>query len=76
MRIELTRVGLLFYLANYYTTRGAQSSFEVSKFELQLRYNIHFWTNTLEKGMNSLISPAVGQIVQLLLFYKDDFDIK
>ena len=24
MRIELTRVGLLFYLANHYTTRGAQ----------------------------------------------------
>ena len=23
MRIELTRVGLLFYLANHYTTRGA-----------------------------------------------------
>ena len=24
MRIELTRVGLLVYLANHYTTRGAQ----------------------------------------------------
>ena len=29
----------------------------VNKFEPQLRYNIHFWTNTLEKGMNSIIFP-------------------
>ena len=31
-----------------------------SEFELQSRYNIHFWTNTLGKGMNPLILPAMG----------------
>ena len=28
----------------------------VNKFELQLRYYVHFWTNTLGKGMNFLFS--------------------
>ena len=32
----------------------------VSEFELQLHYYIHFWTNTLGKGMNLLILPAMG----------------
>ena len=32
----------------------------VSKFEPQLRYYVHFWTNTLGKGMNPLILPAMG----------------
>ena len=32
----------------------------VSEFELQSHYYIHFWTNTLEKGMNPLILPAMG----------------
>ena len=27
----------------------------VSEFEIPLRYYVHFWTNTLEKGMNPLI---------------------
>ena len=31
----------------------------VSEFELQSRYYIHFLTNTLGKGMNSLILPAI-----------------
>ena len=31
-------------------------SLEVKKFELHLRFYIHFWTNTLDKSMNSLIS--------------------
>ena len=38
---------------------------EVSEFELQLCYYVHFRTNTLEKCMNPLILPAIGQIVQL-----------
>ena len=42
----------------------------VSKFKLQSCYYIPFRTNTLEKGMKSLIPPAMGEIV-LLLFYKD-----
>ena len=33
---------------------------EASKFELQSRYYVHFRTNTLGKGMNPLISPAMS----------------
>ena len=32
----------------------------VSKLELQPRYYVHFRTNTLAKGMNPLILPAMG----------------
>ena len=32
----------------------------VSEFVLQSRYYVHFWTNTLGKGMNPLILPAMG----------------
>ena len=32
----------------------------VSEFELQSCYYIHFWTNTLGKGMNPLILQAMG----------------
>ena len=32
----------------------------VSEFELQSRYYVHFWANTLGKGMNPLIIPAMG----------------
>ena len=32
----------------------------VSEFVLQSRYYIHFWANTLGKGMNPLILPAMG----------------
>ena len=31
----------------------------VREFEFQLCYYIHFWTNTLGKGMNPLILPAM-----------------
>ena len=36
--------------------------FEVSEFELQSRYYIHFQTNTLGRGMNLIIppTPAMG----------------
>ena len=32
----------------------------VSEFELQSRYYIHFRANTIGKGMNPLILPAMG----------------
>ena len=32
----------------------------VSEFELQSSYYVHFRINTLEKGMNPLILPAMG----------------
>ena len=36
---------------------------EVSEFKLQSGYYVHFWTNTLERGMNPLISPAICNIL-------------
>ena len=32
----------------------------VSEFVHQLCYYVHFWANTLRKGMNPLILPAMG----------------
>ncbi len=32
----------------------------VREFELQSRYDVHFWKNTLNEGMNSFISLAMG----------------
>ena len=32
----------------------------VREFVLQSRYYVHFWANTLGKGMNPLIFPAMG----------------
>ena len=40
----------------------------VSEFVLQSRYYVHFRTNTLGKGINPLILPAMGYIVPLLFF--------
>ena len=34
----------------------------VREFEIQSRYYVHFWTNTLGKGMNPIIlPPAMGK---------------
>ena len=48
----------------------------VREFVLQSRYYVHFRANTLGKGMNPLILPAIGQIVPLLFFSKNSFGIK
>ena len=40
--------------------KAMDCGFVVSEFELQLCYYIHFRTNTLGKGMNFLILPAMG----------------
>ena len=48
----------------------------VSEFVLQLRYYVHFRANTLGKGMNPLILPALGNIVPLLFFEENGFGIK
>ena len=52
------------------------SGLEVSEFKLQLRYYIHFRTNNLEKGMESLYLFSSGLMLSLLFFYSDDFGIK
>ena len=33
---------------------------EISEFELQSHYYVHFQTNILEKVMNTIILPAMG----------------
>ena len=48
----------------------------MSKLKLESHYCIHFWTNALDEGMNSLILPAIGLIVPLLFFLRHDFGIK
>ena len=50
----------------------------VSKFELQLCYDIHFWTNTLGKGMNLLIPPVVSitTVLQGWLWHEGWYAIK
>ena len=40
----------------------------VSEFVFQSRYYVHFRANTLEKGMKTLILPAMGLIVLQLFF--------
>ena len=42
------------------TVKAMDYGIVVSKFVLQLRYYIHFQANTLGKGMNPLILPAMG----------------
>ena len=48
----------------------------VHEFELQSRYYVLFRANTLGKGMNPHILPAMGEIVPLLFFYGNGFGIK
>ena len=36
-----------------------------SEFKLQSCYYVHFWTNTLGKGMNPLILPSMGYLTVL-----------
>ena len=49
---------------------------EVSEFEIQSGYYVHFRTNTLGEGMSPIISPALGQIASLLFCKKKGFSIK
>ena len=46
-----------------------------SEFELQLRYYVHFQTNTIGKDMNPLVSLSMALILPLSFFYKDGFGI-
>ena len=48
----------------------------VREFVLQSHYYVHFRANTLGKGMNPLILPAMGWIVPLLFFLENGFGIK
>ena len=46
------------------------------EFEFQSHYYVHLRTNTLGKGMNPLILPAMGETVSLLFFWNNNFGIK
>ena len=48
----------------------------VGEFVLQSRYYVHIRANTIGKGMNPLILPAMGKIVPLLFFLENGFGIK
>ena len=48
---------------------------KVSELKFQSCYSMPFSTNTLEKGMNPLIFPTMGN-TPLLFFYNDDFALK
>ena len=45
----------------------------VSEFELQSRYYFHFQTYTFGKGINHIILQTMGDIIPLLVFFKDHF---
>ena len=50
-------------------------SLEVSEFELQTQYYVHFWINTLV--MNLFILPlAMSQIASQMFFYNYSFGTK
>ena len=73
-----------FYIHNYsfnkvflFSSSRSNNKIIVSKLKLQSRYYVHFWTNTLRKGMSHLTprNQAMCWIDPLLIFYKDAFDI-
>ena len=41
-------------------TKVLDCSLEVNEFELKSSYYIHFWANTIRKGMKPFISPPMG----------------
>ena len=47
-------------------TKALDYGIVINEFELQLHYYVHFRTNTLGKGMDTLIPLAMGLIVPLL----------
>ena len=46
------------------------------EFGLQSCDHNHFWTHTLEKGTNLIISTAMNGIAPVFVFYKIVFSIK
>ena len=49
---------------------------KVNRFEIQARYFIIPWINTLKKGMNPLNLTELPQVVSLFLVNKDMFGLK
>ena len=56
----MTYLNSFFFTGGKFPRRNGQSTLEVSTFELQWHYYVHFWTNAFVKAMNPLILPAIG----------------
>ena len=52
----------------YLSGEGTPRDIVISEFEAQLHYYLHFWTNTLENGVNPLILTTMGYILPVLFF--------
>ena len=51
---------LFSFIYNGVMVKAMDCGIVVREFVLQSRYYVHFRANTLEKGMNPLILPAMG----------------
>ena len=76
-----THINVIFTYKDSGSSRGVVANglacdIVVSEFEFKSRYCVQFRTNTFGKVMNPLILQAVGLIVLLLFFYKDNFGVK
>ena len=60
LRITLLLLLLLLLLLRGVIVKAMYRGIVVSEFKFQSRYYVHFWTNTLAKGINPLILPAMG----------------
>ena len=52
------------------------SGHKVCKFKLQSHYYVHFRTNPLRKSKETSHLSAMGEIMSLLFFYKEGFDMR
>ena len=69
-------VGDTNYSSGVLVVKAIDCGIVVREFVLQSRYYVHFRANTLGKGMNPLILPAMDYIVPLLFFYENGFGIE
>ena len=77
MRIELTRVGLLVYLANHYTTRGDISTLEGTSLKLVLKFtNLGSRVSSTEKDIITRLTKAWTAIDKLSIIWKSDLTDK
>ena len=58
--IQLNELTFWQFKYSHGLSEGCPCGIIVTEFELQLHYYIHFQINTLGKGMNPLILPAMG----------------
>ena len=76
LQVTLGIQGLTRWCRRGVMVKAMDCGIALSEFELQSHYYVHFRANTLGKGMNPLIFPAMGQIVSLLFFSENGSGIK